>query len=386
MTEAEDGRGGAGSHEELGALWRWFAAEECAGYSPLYEAIVVAAAEDHELLSLVAIAPEASRYPLMTLAAVHDMVLAGELPELAEVYRGDGPIDTAPALFRAAVLDHREHVVRILHERFVQTNECGRAPALALGLSIAAADVGEPAALVDAGASAGLNLLYDWYRLELGDVGVWGDPSSPVVCPCSVRGESPEALRFVDVPVRVGLDRAPVDVTDPIAARWLLACTWPDTGRLDRTRAAIDIAASSPPEVRTGDLVDDLPPLLASLAGDGPVVVVTSWALGYLSGPQRKGFVEALADEGLTRPVVWLSLEAPGAVRGIDAASPPRTAIGPGPSLVGLTRFGPTGIESQRALAHVHPHGSMLEWIPQRSPSVGPSEAEGDYVRLRKIR
>ena len=31
---------------------------------------------------------------------------------------------------------------------------------------------------------------------------------------------------------RVGLDRAPVDVNDDDAARWLVACVWPD--QLDR--------------------------------------------------------------------------------------------------------------------------------------------------------
>jgi hypothetical protein len=352
-----------GSHEELAELWRWFVAEEASGYSPLYAAIVEAAAADEELLALVASAPTASQYPLMMLAAVHDLVLAGELPELEAVYRGEGPIDTAAPLFRAAVLDHRDHVLGVLQDRFVQTNECGRASPLALGIAAVTAAVGPPDALIDAGASAGLNLCYDRYRLEVGDHGVWGDPDSPVVCSCVVRGRPSFSLRFVEVPVRVGLDRAPVDVTDPLAARWLLACTWPDTGRLERTRAAIDIAASSPPDLRSGDLVTGIGPLLDGLGGSGPVCVVTSWALAYLDGGQRKGFVEALARAGAARAIAWLSLEGPGIVRGIDGATAPTATFTVGPSLVGLTTFGPDGIDSQRALAHVHPHGSTLEWI-----------------------
>lgn len=352
-----------GSHDALAELWRWFVAEEASGYSPLYTAIVEAAAADEDLLALVASAPDASQYPLLLLAAVHDLVLAGDLPELAAVYRGDGPVDAAPPAFRAAVLDHRDHVQVVLQDRFIQTNECGRASPLALGLAAATAAVGEPEALVDAGASAGLNLRYDRYRLELGDIGVWGDPSSPVVCACAVRGTAPPSLRYVDVPVRVGLDRAPVDLTDPVAARWLLACTWPDTGRLDRTRAAIEITASSPPDVRPGDLVTDLGPLLAGLEGEGPVCVVTSWALGYLDAGQRTGFVEALARAGSTRTIAWLSLENRNIVPAIEPASPPTTTFTAGPSLMGLTTFGPGGIESQRPLAHVHPHGVALEWI-----------------------
>jgi hypothetical protein len=356
------------SHEQLAALWRSFVAEEAAGYSPLYAAIVGAAAEDDDVLALVASAPAASQYPLLTLAAVHDLVLAGELPTLAAVYRGEAPVDGAPALWRSAVLDNRTRVLEVLHTRFVQTNECGRSSVLALGLA-AIADLvgGRPDLLVDAGASAGLNLLFDRYRLEVGAHGVWGDASSPVVCACDVRGRPPASdLSLVTVPVRVGLDRAPVDVTDPVAARWLLACTWPDTGRLERTRAAIEIAAASPPEIRVGDLVDGIGPLLSSLAdgaGVGLACVVTSWAFGYLDVPQRKAFVAGLAGAGRSRRVAWLSLEHPHAVHGLDGAHPPRTRFDTSPSLVGLTVFGADGIELQRPLAHVQPHGRALEWI-----------------------
>lgn len=352
-----------GSHDELAALWRWFVAEEASRYSPLYTVIVEAAAADDELLELVASGPETSQYPLMILAAVHDLALAGELPDLAAVYRGDRPVDAAPSLFRAAVLDRREQVLGVLANRSVQTNECGRASPLALGLAAVTAALGEPVALVDAGASAGLNLLYDRFRLEVGDGVLWGDLESPVRCPCAVAGSPPAPLRLVDVAVRIGLDRAPVDVTDPIAARWLLACTWPDTGRLERTRAAIDLAVASPPEVRSGDIATGIEPLLDDLEGDGPVCVVTSWALGYLTGRERKGFVEGLTRAGSARPIGWLSLEAPGTVRGIDPVDAPTTRFTAGPSLMGLTTFGPDGIELQRPLAYVHPHGNALEWI-----------------------
>jgi hypothetical protein len=233
--------------------------------------------------------------------------------------------------------------------------------------------VGPIDALVDAGASAGLNLLYDRYRLDLDDHGVWGDADSAVRCGCAVSGPAPAPLSFVDVPIRIGLDRAPIDVTDPIAARWLLACTWPDTGRLERTRAAIDIASSLLPLVRRGDIVVDTGPLLTEIDGDGAVCVVTSWAFGYLDGGQRKGFVEALARAGTVRPIAWLSLEHPGAVRGISPSAPPASVFATAPSLVGLTTFGRGGIEVQRALAHVHPHGSALEWIRAGSDLPVPS-------------
>jgi hypothetical protein len=70
-----------------------------------------------------------------------------------------------------------------------------------------------------------------------------------------------------------------------------------------------------------------------------------------------------LAAAGSSRTIAWLSLEGPGAVRGIEAATAPTTSFTAGPSIIGLTTFGRDGIASQRAVAHVHPHGSALEWI-----------------------
>jgi hypothetical protein len=261
------------------------------------------------------------------------------------------------------VLDHRDEVLTMLRDRSIQTNECGRAPAIALGLAAVTAAMGRPEALVDAGASAGLNLLYDCYRLDLGEAGVWGDPRSPVVCGCEVRGGLPSSLRFIDVPVRIGLDRAPVDVTDPVAARWLLACTWPDTGRLERLRAALAIAGASPPDVRAGDLVTGIGPLLDGIDGDGLVCVVTSWVLSWLAVDQREAFLEALVAAGSRRPIAWLSLDVAGTVPGIDAENSPTSTLTGAPCLIGLTTFGPAGVESQRPLAHVHPHGVAVQWI-----------------------
>ena len=172
----------------------------------------------------------------------------------------------------------------------------------------------------------------------------------------------PHAVDFVDVPVRIGIDRSPVDLSDPVAARWLLACTWPDTGRLERTRAAIEIAQSSPPDVREGDLVTGIGPLLDDIEGDGAVGVVTSWTLGYLNAPQRAEFVETLARRAAGRPIALVSLEHPDVVPGIEATSPPAREFSTVPSLVGLTVFRNGGVVSQRAIAHVHPHGSEFEW------------------------
>ena len=88
--------------------------------------------------------------------------------------------------------------------------------------------------------------------------GAVGGPS-PVVLTCGTRGDVPVPERYPPVAARIGLDRSPIDVTDPDAARWLEACVWPDQpDRFHRLQAAIGLAQVDPPTVRAGDAVEDL--------------------------------------------------------------------------------------------------------------------------------
>ena len=69
----------------------------------------------------------------------------------------------------------------------------------------------------------------------------------------------PVSSQLPEISVRIGLDRDPMDLTDESNARWLLACIWPDTGRLPRARNAIATAQLSPPDLATGDAVETSP-------------------------------------------------------------------------------------------------------------------------------
>lgn len=344
--------------EELAAIWRHFADHEAGTYSPLYASITRSVAADAELLALVLDAPPHAHYPLSLLAAAHDIVLRGIDHPLDAVYRGEG--GDPGAAFRDLCLAHREDVLALMAARRIQTNECGRSALIALGLAEVEARAGEVAAVVDAGTSAGLNLLFDRYHLDYGALGSRGDVSSGVHIPCEVRGRATLPPALPTVPVRVGLDREPIDATDPDAARWLLACTWPDTGRLERTAAALAIAAQDPPVIRQGDVVDDLAGAIEATGVDGLVCVVSSWVLGYLRGRDRGRFVDVLRDVSSRRPVAWLSFEGPGVVNLFDVPEVGGTWTNQ-PSVVGLTTFA-GGSATSAAIARVHPHGSVIAW------------------------
>jgi hypothetical protein len=357
--------------ERLSQSWRHFAESECGTYSPLYAAICHSVAEDPELLALAAAAPPSGQQPNVLLAAVHYLVLSGIAHPLADVYAGRADPGPGPALFRDLCLSQRHDVGRMLASRRTQTNEPGRAALLAVGLAAAADLVGEPIGLLDAGCSAGLNLLIDRYRFEYGPMGSLGPADSPVTIACDPRGTAPVPARLPAIAARLGLDRSPVDITQADDARWLLACVWPDTGRLARTAAAMDLARRHPPKLISGDMVTDLDAALDTFDLSLPIVVITTSACGYLSAGQRRAFLAVLERRARRQPLAWLSTDAPGVIDVIPI--PPATGhAGASARVMGLVTF-EKGTAAGRALGLCHAHGAWLEWAGTQSTQARPA-------------
>ncbi|PYC61748.1 hypothetical protein C7C45_33155, partial [Micromonospora arborensis] len=105
----------------------------------------------------------------------------------------------------------------------------------------------QPIALLEVGASAGLNLYPDRYAYRYGDHQVGsGEP----VLECAASGLEPP-VRVPQVVWRAGLDLNPPDVTDPDDVSWLDALIWPEHAhRRARPRAAAAGAAADPPPAR----------------------------------------------------------------------------------------------------------------------------------------
>ncbi len=345
------------TRDELVAWWKWFSERECRGYSPLYESISNAVAAADDLHDRLLAEPNHVRQPNMLLATMHDLVLRGAAPELATLYDGTAPPGAdAGSLFIDVALRRWEELVPVLEARRTQTNEVGRVGVLAPALATLVTH--EPTTLIDVGTSAGLTLTLPHCLIDYGERGTLGPADSPVHVECEIlRGDPP--IRPTAITRRIGLDRRPLDPNDPDDARWLLACTWPDTGRLERTRLALDLAAAHPCELRTGDAVTDLPALLAEI--DGPIVVTTTWALAYLPDHARAAFVDVLAAGSVDRPVSWVSVEAPTVVEGLPEIDSPAVE-GISASVVGATLFRGGEVTERHTLGHAHAHGRWIWW------------------------
>jgi len=353
--------------EEHAAVWRWFADTQCRDYSPLYDAIVRTVAETPDVLEMVAAAPPSAHLPNVLLAAVHYLILGEPDEPLARIYssadqrRGDA--GDAPERFVDVCRNRRDEIEALLATRHTNTNEVGRSAVLGPALTEVASRMGAPLALVDVGCSAGLNLLCDRYRLDYGDAGSTGPTDAPVDVACELLGDGRPTIAssLPSITARIGIDIDPVDVSDDDQVRWQLACVWPDTGRLARTRAALAEAQRAKVRIVDGDAVAAVAPVVRELPTDALAVVITTWAFAYLGRDHRQAFIDELQVLGRERPVAWVSGEGAGVVSYFEDVRAPVDAMGTTASLLGLVVFDGTEQRST-LLGFVHPHGRWLEW------------------------
>jgi hypothetical protein len=311
-----------------------FAEEEAKGRSPLYHEFARGVAYDRDLIALVSGVPSSQQQPNLLLASGR--------------YLGDTSTDFAS--FRRFVLDHKQEIIQLLISRRTQTNEVGRAAVLMPAI----AQLPGPVALLEVGASAGLCLLLDRYCYHY-DSQTVGDPRAVVQLTCQVEGPVPIPERLPEVLWRMGVDLNPLDVNDDDAMRWLESCVWPDqTHRIERLRAAIQIAREDPPAVLQGNLLDLTADVARQAPAEATLVIFHSAVLAYLSAEARARFANIVADLG----AVWLSNEGVGVVdlKGVDSSSD-------------LTDHALPFVLTQGShpLALADPHGARLRWLEASS-------------------
>jgi hypothetical protein len=176
---------------------------------------------------------------LRILGAVHRLVLDDPTGPLAACLPTAGGIADPPAAVAAFGVYVEGHRDAIAHEMGspVQTNEVGRAAALSASMRWLGGDLH----LREVGASAGLNLWLDRYRVVADRVS-WGPPGSPLVLNGSFASGVPSGAPFA-VLTRRGCDRMPLDPTSEADRRVLRSFVWPDhVDRLARLDTALALA------------------------------------------------------------------------------------------------------------------------------------------------
>ena len=323
--------------------------------SPLYALLSTAVAGDPELLRLAAGAQRGQPAPNLLYGAVHYLLLRGADHALAAYYPTvggtRGPDEGAARLFRAFCLEQSAPIRQLLAERRVQTNEVQRSSSLLPGFETVARRSGRPLALIELGASAGLNLNFDLYSYDYGAAGRVGAPGNPVELVPQVRGELLPPLpgdgRYPEVAWRAGIELRPVDVGDPDQALWLEALVWPDQPwRREALRAAISAWRRRPVRLAAGDMVEVLPDLLAEAPRQAALVVYHTYAVYQLSAAGRQRLGTILDEESRRRDLHRLSIE------WYESSRP----------LLEMTSW-EGGRRSSTLLAACSEHGQWLQWL-----------------------
>jgi hypothetical protein len=354
---------------ETARRFRSFAQTEAEETSPLYHHLALAIAEDDALPALAAYSRHRQPPANMLLAAVHYLLLRGANHPLTGYYRSltEKPLPPQEAfpVFRAFCIEQQSALRHLLATRAVQTNEVARCayllPALACAAELAA---GQPLALVEIGASAGLNLLADRYRVHYQVTGGWiaaGAVDSPVrietelhwrFSAAQVDNPAPAQLPYsaylpLVTPViqqRVGIDLQVVNLADDDAYLWLRALIGPEHS--ERVQRLVWLA--QPPQLVEGDAVAQLPALLATIPMSVAPVLLHTHVLNQFSVQAASALEVVIAATSRQRPIYRIGNDLSG---------------GSGKQYVLRLRRYHQGAMQERVLALVDGHARRIEWM-----------------------
>ncbi|HEY1638728.1 MAG TPA: DUF2332 domain-containing protein [Rhizomicrobium sp.] len=337
--------------------WDYFIAETERANAPLYTQIVRGIAGDSALKGLAARVKTGQPPANILLASVHYLLLRGAQHPLRRFYpnlnggqrvEGEDPFPQ----FRDFVNTHMSELVPLIENGVTNTNEIARCSALHAGFRAVAKEAGEPLHLIEIGPSAGLNLLWDRYLVRYRDADniiPVGPDHAALTIDCELRGgKTPPAGSSPRIAGRVGLERNPVDLSDPKQRDWLKALVWPDQlARFERLEKAIELFRADPAEIRAGDALSLLPDAMADVPEDQALCIYHTYVVYQFSAEMREALDNILIMASLRRPLWRLSCEGGLAF------------IGEAPMRL---RHYVDGQKESRVLALCHPHGSWLEW------------------------
>jgi hypothetical protein len=320
----------SGDLQRLAGWYTTFATDEAHGRSEIYQRLALGVAGSEELLHFLLTLPRARRQPNLFLATVRHL---------------RGVPESADRLVEIVREDHRR-IRALMLSRTTQTNEPARCAVLLPLL----AQLSQPLALLEVGASAGLCLLPDRYGYDYGAVKIAPAAAQAPIFRCRTSGAVPLPGAVPRIVWRRGLDLNPIDLRSDEEVAWLETLVWP--GQEERARglqAAIDVARRETPEVVKGDLLSGLEGLMATAPGDATLVVFHTAVLTYVTPRESR---DRFAESMMNSAAVWISNEAPGVFLSLAESAPPAPARG----LFLLMRNGVP-------LAWTGPHGQSIDWF-----------------------
>lgn len=335
--------------EQMEARFLAFAETECLGYAPFYERLCELVAGDPEVLDIARQSNRGQPIPNLFFAAVHYLLLSDTAHPLAQYFSSvESSKSAAEDIFgeyKDFCMKRRHALVELLSVRRVQTNVVGRCAYLMPSFGIVSTHAGgQPLALIDVGTSAGLNLNWDRYHYSYSNQREFGPTDATVRLESRVMSsrfpELPE--QYPEVASRVGIDMAPVDLTNPDALLWSRSLIWPEHPHRARVfESAASVLTQNPPTLFAGDALDLLPGILDTVPDNASPCVFHCHTLNQFTPPARESFREIIEKASAERAVYIVSQE--------------------GGTLEVSQRV--SGARNVLATANCDPHGWWVEWL-----------------------
>ena len=257
--------------------------------------------------------PVADALALRLIGGLHALHRGGEDAALSRLFTGEVTDPAAVVATLRATLARHDAALLLWLEGPPQTNEAARSAGLMTGLLHLADRYGSRMEVLEIGSSAGLNLVMDRFRFDLGGVSVGPADGALTIRP-EWRGAPPPAAP-VELQSLHGVDIAPVDLSNPQAAERLQAYVWIDTvERQARLATAIGLVRAHGVRIDRGDAADWVEARLAKPQAAGVTRVLMHSVVWQYLPPESQGRIRtAMAAAGaaatVERPLGWVMME-----------------------------------------------------------------------------
>jgi hypothetical protein len=274
---------------------------------PFYAALLHEFESERITLELLASVRAEQRNPMLVLAALHLAALNGH-DVLGPIYDDarhgtlEDPRDAARRVMD--VVRNDPEIVRSQLWRATQTNEPGRSAVIQAVVGDLGRDVTE-INLIEAGASAGINLYFDQFPVRA------IDDHRALTLVCEDLTPIDRSRPMPAVRSRVGIDPHPLDLDDEHDRLWLKACLWPEQRRRHERFDAIVDAHHTWPHMTMlkGTSTERLGEAFALCDSGVMTVVLNTWSAFYFSPEERSAYFAELSRRCAQSNVAWISME-----------------------------------------------------------------------------
>lgn len=286
-----------------------FAKEECEKSSPLYEYLSYKIAEDDDLITLASNIPLGQPVPNLFFASIQYLLMSTQHP-LKDYYASFSTepkcLELSFPYFKQFVLSNEKALLQLFHSKLVQTNEVRRCAYLYPMMTEIYATHQKPLALIEIGASAGLQLAMDFYNYEYNGK----DFIKNSDCDVMIQSENigiplPYSIYTKpNIQKRIGLDLNPINVNDPEQLKWLQALIWPEhENRSQLLLTSAKVVNKLNIELIKGDAMANIETICQSIDPTSQIVIYHTHVANQIPKQVKLEFIETLKKISLQRPL-----------------------------------------------------------------------------------